>query len=333
MSLRHIASTDTVTSSNAFPCRERLAEIAVCVGGTLNGSREFVHLRCPNHDDHNPSCSLWIDRRDGRLRANCFAGCSEHAVLAGLKADGVSTDAAPVPSLVPDANLAQWLAESACFDRHVREEIGRRSAEQCFNVAAPLQPSDLGDRYLRGRGIVLDQFPAALRLHPRLWHAESGQHLPATVAKVSAPNGSLRTTHRTWLNPETAEKAPVEPVRKLCSTMRGGAAVRLFDPGNDQLLVAEGVETTLAALVLSGWSLAGWATVCALGMKRVHVPWRFRRVVIAADHDRAGIDAARALAMRLRAEGRRVDIRLPPNPGDDWNDELRRRLAQRRAAA
>jgi hypothetical protein len=115
--------------------------------------------------------------------------------------------------------------------------------------------------------------------------------------------------------------------------MRGGGAVRLFDPGGDQLLLAEGIETTLAALVLAGWSLAGWATVGAFGMARLHVPWRFRRVVIGADHDRAGLDAARALARRLRAEGRQTAIRPPPTSGDDWNDELRRRISQRRAAA
>jgi hypothetical protein len=229
-------------------------------------------------------------------------------------------------------DLAQWLAESAGYDQHIRESAGRRSAEQCFNAAASLQSDDLVDRYLRRRGIAVVAFPEALRLHPSLWHAESRQHLPAIVAKVSAPNGELRTTHRTFLDPETAEKAPVEPVRKLCSTMRGGAAVRLFDFGGDRLLVGEGIETVLAGLVLANWSLSGWATVSALGVARLHVPWRFRRVVIGADHDRAGIGAARVLAKRLRAEGRRVDIRLPANPGDDWNDELLRRLAQRRAA-
>jgi hypothetical protein len=333
MSRLYIASLDTVTSGSPLQRRERLAAISRLVDGKLNPSGEFVHLRCPNHDDRIPSCSVWIDQRDGRLRAKCFAGCPEPAVLAGLKAEGMPAEAGLVPSLVEDTDLAHWLAESAGYDQHIRESAGRRSAEQCFNAAAPLQPYDLGDRYLRGRGIALVEFPETLRLHPSLWHAESHQHLPAIVAKVSAPNGELRTTHRTFLDPETAEKSPVEPVRKLCSTMRGGAAVRLFDPGGDQLLIAEGVETTLAALVLAGWSLTGWATVSALGMVRLHVPGRFRRVVIGADHDRAGIGAARVLAKRLQAEGRRVDIRLPANPGADWNDELLRWYSQRRATA
>jgi hypothetical protein len=331
MSPLYIAWPDTVTSRNPLENRERLAAIARLVDGKLNPSGEFVHLRCPAHDDLIPSCSVWIDPRTSQVRVKCFAGCPEQAVLALLKVHGVSVDAALVATAAPNEDLTMWRAENAGYDQHIRENAGWRRAEQYFNAAAPLQPGDLGDRYLRGRGIDLDRFPAALRLHPRLWHAESQQHLPAMVAKVSAPVGTLRTAHRTWLNRETAEKASVEPVRKLCSTMRGGGAVRLFDPGGDQLLLAEGIETTLAALVLAGWSLTGWATVSALGMARLHVPWRFRRVVIGADHDRAGLDAARALARLLRAEGRQADIRPPATSGDDWNDELRRRLAQRRS--
>jgi hypothetical protein len=57
------------------------------VDGKLNPSGEFIRLRCPNHDDHSPSCSLWVDPRDGRVRAKCFAGCPEHDVLVGLKTD------------------------------------------------------------------------------------------------------------------------------------------------------------------------------------------------------------------------------------------------------
>jgi hypothetical protein len=330
---QHIVSLDTVTSINALRRRQRLAEIGRQLGGTPSPDNVFLRCRCPAHVDHNPSCSLWIDPLDGQLRAKCFAGCQEHAVLAGLRVDGVPVDSITEPSLAFDEDLAHWLAESAGRDQHIREEAGRRGAEESFNIAGPLRRGDLVDRYLRGRGIELDQFPAALRLRPSLWHMESCQYLPAMVAKVSAPNGNFWTTHRTWLNSETAEKALVEPVRKLCSTMRGGGAVRLFDPGGDRLLVGEGIETTLAALVLAGWSLTGWATVSALGMARLHVPWRFRRVVIGADHDRAGLDAAITLAKRLRTEGRRVDIRPPPNSGHDWNDELRCRLAQRRAMA
>ena len=102
------------------------------------------------------------------------------------------------------------------------------AAERLFRAAKPIEHGDLADRYLRDhRGIVLEQFPAALRLHPGLFHRESKTTWPGLVAKVSAPDGSGRlvTVHRLFLDPNGAGKAAVDPVRKLFSSMRGGAVV------------------------------------------------------------------------------------------------------------
>ena len=46
------------------------------------------------------------------------------------------------------------------------------------------------------------------------------------------------------------------------------------------------------------------------------------KVVIAADHDAPGLEAAHAGARRWRAEGRRVEVRVPDRVGDDFNDVL-----------
>jgi hypothetical protein len=221
------------------------------------------------------------------------------------------------------AALALWLAEGAGYEALLRTEAARDGAERCFEAAQPIQPGDLVDRYLRGRGIALDRYPAALRLHAGLLHTESKKTWPCLVTKVTAGAGQLVTLHRTFLDPQTAGKAPVEPVRKILSSPRGGA-VRLFDPGGNTLLVAEGIETTLAALVLSGWAYAGWAGLSTSGLVALQVPGRFRRIVIAADHDAsgAGLRAAKTLAKRLLAAGRRVDIRQPPRVGTDWNDAI-----------
>ena len=47
-----------------------------------------------------------------------------------------------------------------------------------------------------------------------------------------------------------------------------------------------------------------------------------RYVIIAADNDQAGREAAAALANRLEAEGRSVLIVKPPYRDEDWNDVL-----------
>jgi putative DNA primase/helicase len=41
-----------------------------------------------------------------------------------------------------------------------------------------------------------------------------------------------------------------------------------------------------------------------------------------ADHDKAGLEAARALARRLLREGRKVRLAVPPVEGEDWLDAL-----------
>ena len=50
------------------------------------------------------------------------------------------------------------------------------------------------------------------------------------------------------------------------------------------------------------------------------VPPEVRLVVICADHDTAGLDAACALARRLLVERRRVKILTPDRSGADWAD-------------
>ncbi|WP_372837493.1 toprim domain-containing protein [Phaeovulum sp.] len=46
-------------------------------------------------------------------------------------------------------------------------------------------------------------------------------------------------------------------------------------------------------------------------------------MIIAADHDDAGLAAAEATAARLEAEGRAVSIIAPRAAGADFNDVLR----------
>jgi putative DNA primase/helicase len=211
----------------------------------------------------------------------------------------------------------------------LRAESVRAAAEQIFAAAKPIERGDLVDLYLRRRGISLGQYPAALRLHPGLRHAETQSTWPCLVTRITTGGGRFMAVHRTFLDGTTATKAPVAPPRKSLGPLSGGAA-RLFDPAGSALLIAEGIETALACLVLSGWRYAGWAAISTAGMVALQIPGRFRTVKIAADHDYsgAGIRAARKLAKRLRAAGHHVDIKAPPRPGDDWADVLLSRHIQ-----
>lgn len=344
------------TSTPPTPGREgtsalSAAEISLRLGGDgLVSVDGWSRAPCPAHGGTGNNLSLKIDAA-GRLCAVCHSHhCSRDEIARALDeqlgtrfgrpdaaaefADDVNRVADDVDQVAGSnsaetraatAALALWRAEEAGY----RAMLAQSGAERCFTTARPVERGDLVDRYLHARSIRLAQFPAALRLHPGLWHRESQTRWPAIVAKVTSSTGKVLTIHRTFLDPHGAGKAPVDPPRKLLGSMRGGA-VRLFDPGGETLIVAEGVETTLAALVLAKWSYAGWAAVSTAGLVTLRAPPRFRRIVIAADNDAsgAGLCAAQALAKRLRATGRRVDIRMPPTIGADWNDVLVEQLEQ-----
>jgi putative DNA primase/helicase len=166
--------------------------------------------------------------------------------------------------------------------------------------------------------------PPVLRYHPHLgYRHDDGQrtYYLAMVARVDDPSGQVVTLHRTYLTLD-GHKADVPTPKKLMSPAipgaTRGAAIRLYAAG-ETLAVTEGLETALAVRLATG--LPVWSTICAGGMTRLVVPPEVRLVVICADHDAVGFDAARTLARRLLAEQRRVKILTPATPGTDWADQ------------
>lgn len=186
------------------------------------------------------------------------------------------------------------------------------------------QATDRGivEQYLRGRGLSV--VPSALRGHPALpYYTEPGKCVgkyPAMLAPLHGADGRLRGVLRTYL-------ADVRPRKKLI-TADGvrGAAVRLFDHAG-VLGVSEGIETAIGAHELFG--LPVWAAVSTSGMESFEPPLGVVKVVVLADHDRslAGHKAAYTVAHRLAISGLGVEVKVPPQPGTDWNDVL---LAQPR---
>ena len=205
------------------------------------------------------------------------------------------------------------------------DERKHTALRRVWGETCPITAADPVDLYLRQRGIALPvtDMPAVLRFHPHLRYLhEAGQRTyhPAMVARVDDPNGQGVTLHRIYLTSD-GQKADVPTVKKLMSpaipgATRGGA-IRLYLAG-ETLAITEGVETALAVRLATG--LPVWAALCAGGMARLIVPPEVHLVVICADHDAAGLDAAQALAQRLLVEQRRVKILTPDIPGADWAD-------------
>jgi putative DNA primase/helicase len=113
-----------------------------------------------------------------------------------------------------------------------------------------------------------------------------------------------------------AEK-PVGPQKMMLGRCRGGA-VRLSKPGG-VLMVGEGIETCLAAMLATGYT--AWAALSTSGLRALDLPPEVHDVIVLADGDQAGEMAAQDCALGWKRQGRRVRIARPPQ-GMDFNDML-----------
>ena len=263
--------------------------------------------------------ALTISRSpSGRLLAHCKrSNCSFTDILAGA---GLSREV-----FTPDP------AAALRYEREARAEAVLRSgrARRIWDESEPIR-SSVAETYLATRGLLLwqhdDYHPRALRCHPRLHHAPSGQFFPAMVALVEG--GDCVAIHRSYLTPDGA-KAVVDPVKMMMGATAGGA-VRLLDGDPETLVIGEGIESTISiSLVADDARLASattWAALSASGMRGLRLPETPASLVIGADGDDAGRAAAHALAERASSCGWKVTILAPPE-GCDFNDLLRTRKA------
>jgi hypothetical protein len=276
--------------------------IARGLGGRKVGAGWMV--RCPAHDDRNPSLS--IRDVDGKVLVRCHAGCEQTQVIAALCARGL---------WIRSGSRSPWRMARRKPVEHRDDAQRTQAALGIWQAARPAQRTPI-ETYLASRGIHLP--PAdALRFHGGLRHP-SGGCWPAMLALVTnGRDGAPVAIHRTYLACDGSGKASVCPQKMMFGPCRGGA-VRLGDPG-DVLMVGEGIETCLAAMQATGHP--AWAALSTSGLRSLDLPADMRDVIVLADGDQAGEAAARACAGRWKREGRRVRIARPPK-GMDFNDVL-----------
>lgn len=160
-----------------------------------------------------------------------------------------------------------------------------------------------------------------------LFHPLSGKRFPGMLARVLSPDGRPVQIHRTYLT-TAGQKADVEQPRLLMKAIiageMDGGAVRLGEPLEGKLGIAEGIETALAAARMFG--IPTWAALNAGNLLK-WVPPAGVTVTIFGDNDGLklfdGQRAAYGLASRLRKDGVEVDdVLIPSAKGEDWKDVL-----------
>jgi putative DNA primase/helicase len=280
-------------------------EIAAALGAACR-SGVWWRCRCPVHASGNSSLAL----RDGErgLIFKCFAGCDPRDILVELRRRGLIGDSAhdrhrPLPATVRP---------------HERDDAPHRiaMAQRIWGAAQDASETPVV-HYLVGRRITI-ALPPVLRYAPALRRPD-GTKKPAMIARIDGIDGELIGIARTWLIRDSAGSWHRHD-RAMLGLAVGGA-VR-FTPAGETLLIGEGLETCLAAM--QACSLPAWAALSTSGMVALVLPASVLTVIILADNDEngAGERAARAAAERWLAEGRRVCIAMPPEPGCDFNDLL-----------
>jgi len=180
------------------------------------------------------------------------------------------------------------------------------AARRLWAMAQPIAGT-IAERYLANRGIVGIRNVGALRFHPHCYYwredePDDGETeaRPALLAKVTDAGGNLTGLHRTWLDPETAGKAPLDPNRKAMGNLLGHG-VRIGE-ATDLVAAGEGLETMLS-LRMAFPGLPVIAALSANHLAALLLPGGVKRLYIAADSDEAGRIAADTLYDRARSGG------------------------------
>jgi putative DNA primase/helicase len=269
-------------------------QIGIALRGRRNGSGWLVCCPCPNHGkgrgDRYPSLSV-ADGDDGRLLLRCFAGCDFLDILDDLKYRGLVEDRAP--------------GHSALARVEPKSHDPDPEALRLWVAARPLQYT-VAAEYLEHRGIALQ--PPSLRCRI---------DLPALVSGVQRPDGKVVAIQQLRLTNDGTKASGSQP--RMTLGCLGDGAVRL-GPAGEVMGIAEGVETALSAMELTGVTV--WASLGSARLHRVELPPEVKEVHIFVDNDEPGRAAAKRAADVHTTAGRRVVLRYPPDQCGDWNNFL-----------
>ena len=269
------------------------------LGGKWHGS--YGTAKCPAHDDGTPSLSITPGYK--AVLFKCFAGCSQEAVLAAVKAHGVETR---LPQDINSVAKRTGLDKRLLLALDIWDSSGIKLGEPAL-------------RYLERRGLP-DGGPA--RFDPMSITKEpdkDGQTrklaLPALVLPLRNEFG-FRAIQRIFLTPD-GQKASISSPKKLLGEV-DGATIRIGKPRGTRINLAEGFEDARSAMMLNDLDHC-WAVCGVHNYAHVDLPPDCRRVVIYSQHGDAASEAIERARAHLTANGRSLGVVLPPARGD-WND-------------
>ncbi|BEV45801.1 hypothetical protein CRBSH125_19840 [Afipia carboxidovorans] len=138
------------------------------------------------------------------------------------------------------------------------------------------------------------------------------------IAAVTDLAGRITGAHRTWLDPQRLDKAPLDTPRRAMGDLLGNA-VR-FGVGGEVMAAGEGIETVLSVRQVVP-NMPMLAALSAAHLAAILFPDTLRRLYILRDDDPAGDSARDSLIERANAVGIEAIV-ISPQLGD-FNEDLR----------
>lgn len=286
-----------------------LKPIVQALGGDLYAGGWRANIPGPGHSRQDRSVSLLLV--DDRVIVNSFGRSDWREVLADLRSRGlIDADGRPNASRGSSSSAHAGLPDTE-----------RTAVAGEIWAGANALGRSLGAAYVGWRGILRPApVSAALRHHaglPSAIYIQRGRRRPALVAAIRDADGALTAVEVTYIDPSGCRAVGMRTPRKTVGIVPTSSAVRL-DPAGAELLVGEGVFTTLSAA--DHFGLPGWALLSTRNLRTWIPPDEVRQIVLAADRGHDGERSAAVLAGRLGSLGRAVRVELPPWPAADWNE-------------
>ncbi len=258
-----------------------------------------------------------MDDKDGRGTWYC-SQCEKQS------GDGISLVQGVLGVDFKEAMTAVAGVVGGCEKNAVPREKPKMTKEklrEMFSESARVTENDLVGAYLKGRGLSL--FPSTLWHSPKCWEPETKANVNAMLAVFSMPDTSVACLHRTFIN--KLGKMDINSPKKLtptCVNNISGGAIRLFDPDDGTIAIAEGIETAIAVTEYIG--IPCWSVVSSEIMKTFEPPEGINTIVICGDNDKnfAGQAAAYHLGKRLITKKYNATVMIPEKTGTDFLDEL-----------
>jgi hypothetical protein len=231
------------------------------------------------------SISVRYGRRP-ELLLRCFAGCKFEDIIDHLQRRGLA-DGDPQAS------------ERRCSPPPIPCKEPDPVALEIWRASKPIRGT-IAQNYLERRGIPW--LPPSLRYYRG-----------AMIAGVEQPHRGITAIQKTALTPD----GEYRDGDRWTKGDLGNGAVRL-GAAQEIMGIAEGTETALSAITLTGMTV--WGSLGAARLQKVELPPFVREVHIFADNDQPGREAAYRTSDVHRELGRTVKIRRPPPQFKDFND-------------